>query len=297
MSPDVQTVRMAQIPDQQLGECWAYRARQVDDLVPVEVLKIGTQRPARVLIQFLDDKFEGRQEWVPPARLKVRWDNVVAFRDREDRWERVWDIGVGLDDPGEDAARQVFDALVDRDLVHIGYREGGACRVGDPARLAEITGLSPETWTECHEAFQEDGELVLPWPITERIAAALAQQNPRPLLDAALEEEHRCRHRAIHGQVYPGRGGKAASTISPEICRDVDDKYVRPRIAIVRRWCGADAVDRYDELAELRKEIHRVGHVAEEAISALRQAGQGWKADHLARQLGTPVEMLRLRSE
>jgi hypothetical protein len=52
----------------QLAESWAYRARQVDDVVAVEVMKLGTQRPARVLVRFVDERFEGRQEWVPPAR-------------------------------------------------------------------------------------------------------------------------------------------------------------------------------------------------------------------------------------
>jgi hypothetical protein len=33
----------------QLGKSWAYRARQVDDVVAIEVMKLGTQRPARVL--------------------------------------------------------------------------------------------------------------------------------------------------------------------------------------------------------------------------------------------------------
>ena len=49
---------------------WAYRARQVDEFVEVSVVRLGTQRPARVLVRFVDDAFEGREEWVPPARLK-----------------------------------------------------------------------------------------------------------------------------------------------------------------------------------------------------------------------------------
>jgi hypothetical protein len=44
------------------GQSWAYRARQVDDVVEVEVLKLGTQRPPRVLVHFVEERFEGRQE-------------------------------------------------------------------------------------------------------------------------------------------------------------------------------------------------------------------------------------------
>jgi hypothetical protein len=57
--------------------------RQTDPLVEVEVMRIGTTRPARALARFVDDSFEGKQEWVPPARLKVPWVDVDRFRRRE----------------------------------------------------------------------------------------------------------------------------------------------------------------------------------------------------------------------
>jgi hypothetical protein len=223
----------------------------------------------------------------------VRWDGVDAYREHEARWNRIYAVGLSLDDPGEYAAEEVFDALIGSDVVRIGYREAGACRISDPGRLAVVTGLSPETWTQCPEAFYEGDDLVVPWPITEKIAVAAALRNPQPLLDAVQNEENEARYHAVHGKIYRGRGKTPDDVISPEICRKVDNEYGRPRRALIRSWCGADAVDRYDELAELRKEIHRVGQIAEAAIGALRKAGQKWEADHLARQLGTPVEMLR----
>ncbi|WP_094287078.1 hypothetical protein [Mycobacterium lehmannii] len=63
-----------------MGEFWAYRVRRIEEVVQVDVLKLGTQRPSRVLVRWVDETFEGCQEWVPPARLKVRWDGVDAFR-------------------------------------------------------------------------------------------------------------------------------------------------------------------------------------------------------------------------
>ena len=50
------------------GQTWAYRARKTEPLVAVEVVKIGANRPPKVFIQFVDDSFEGRQEWVPAGR-------------------------------------------------------------------------------------------------------------------------------------------------------------------------------------------------------------------------------------
>ena len=73
----------------ELDERWAYRARAVDELVEVEVVRFGTSRPSRVLFKFVAEVMEGREEWVPPARLKVIWAEVEQFRNREARWHAV----------------------------------------------------------------------------------------------------------------------------------------------------------------------------------------------------------------
>jgi len=276
----------------EVGESWAYRARRSDDLVEVEVLKVGTHRPARVLVGFVDEQFEGRQEWVPPGRLKARWEAVDAFRDDEARWARIDALGIG-DEPVSRAADEVFEALIDADIARMDYRESGACRVTDSARLVELTGLDPALWTDCPEGFTDGADVVAPWPVTEQIAAAAARRNPTPILEAVDKEENEARHQAIHGHWYGGRGSRSDYTVPADICIQVDNEHGKPRRAILRRWCGAEAVDRYDELVELRKEIRRVGQIAEAAIDALRKAGRIQQADTLARQLGTPVEMLR----
>ena len=60
-----------------------------DPLVEVEIVRIGTQRPARVLVSFIGEAFEGRQDWVPPSRLKVLWSDVESYLAREARWARI----------------------------------------------------------------------------------------------------------------------------------------------------------------------------------------------------------------
>lgn len=44
------------------GESWAYRARGIDPLVEVRVVREGSQKPARVLVHFVAAEFEGREE-------------------------------------------------------------------------------------------------------------------------------------------------------------------------------------------------------------------------------------------
>ena len=107
--------------EQQPAERWAYRARRLDDLVEVEVVKTGTQRPARVQVRFVEERFEGRQEWVPPARLKVRWSSVGEFLHREALWDRIAELGIG-EDPRRSAAEQVFDTLIDSAIARMEYK-------------------------------------------------------------------------------------------------------------------------------------------------------------------------------
>ena len=123
------------------GESWAYRARSVDDLVEVVeviVVRLGTQRPARVQVRFVEDRFEGRQAWVPPSRLKVRWEAVDEFRERERLWERVFSLGVDEDSPLDMAAWQVFEDLIEPEIAIMLFRRAGACCVNDSDRLSEI---------------------------------------------------------------------------------------------------------------------------------------------------------------
>ena len=283
---------MAEQHSAQPGESWAYRARSVDELVEIVVVRLGTQSLARVQVRFVDDRFEGRQEWVPPSRLKVRWEAVDGFRERERLWERVFSLGVDEDGPLDTAAWQVFEKLIEPEIATMLFRRAGASCVNDSDRLSQLTGLSPDVWTAHPAAFSDGDNLVVPWPVTEQIAAATARAHPAEVLDEVRNEEREAQHDAIHGRVYRGRGGAVDFVVEPERCAAGDNQHGRPKRDILRSWCGTEAVERYDELAALRKEIRRVGQVAEAAISALRAAGRKREAAELARQLGTPVEML-----
>ena len=275
------------------GQSWAYRARQDDALAQVSVIRLGTQRPARVLITFTDEAFEGRQEWVPPARLKTRWEHVEEFRAREARWNAIDAAGLPLDDPREDAAQTVIDLLLGDDGVEIGYRESGAIHLRDPEALAAKLGLDSGQLTGHPLAFTEEEVLIAPWEVTELIVTAAACHNPQPVLEHVAREEDEARQEAIHGRWYRGSRGRDDWHVPPERCAETDNEYFRPHRELLRIWCGAEATDRFDELAELRKEVHRIGQVAQSAIDALHAAGRKGQATRLQRDLGIPVELLK----
>ena len=201
--------------------------------------------------------------------------------------------GLPLDDPRENAAETVIEMLFSEDEVSIGYHESGAIRIKDPIDLAARLGLDAGQLSGHPLSFTESGLLIAPWEVTERIVTAAACQNPDPILEYVADEERKARYEAIHG--HWSRGGRRSSDYysEPEHCIKFDNDYLRPRREILRSWCGAEATDRFDELAELRKEIRRVGEIAQSAIDALRSAGHATVAARLQHELGTPVEMLR----
>jgi hypothetical protein len=48
--------------------------------------------------------------------------------------------------------------------------------------------------------------MVVPWPVTEQIAAAAARRNPAPSWEAVHNEQNEARYRAVHGHWCGGRG-------------------------------------------------------------------------------------------
>ncbi|WKK14803.1 MULTISPECIES: hypothetical protein [Rhodococcus] len=275
------------------GQSWAYRARRVDDLVEVVVLRLGTQKPPRVLVRFVDDRFEGREEWVPPARLKVPWPEVERLRTHEARWDAIHAAGPDWDDPKIDAAERVLDLVYDDDNAVVGYREGGAIRMKDPARLAAALGVAEHRLTGHRLCFVEDDVTIAPWEVTELVVTTVARLHPEPILEHLAAEERKARYEAIHGRSTGVSGPYQRSFIEPEECVEIDATYYKPEREVLRLWCGPEAGERFDELVELRTEVRRVGEVAQAAIDALRSAGAHEAADRLQRALGQTVEMLR----
>lgn len=68
---------------------------------------------------------------------------------------------------------------------------------------------------------------------------------------------------------------------------------IAERHDLIRRWCGADAVDRRDELVALRTEVRRLGTLVTEAVDALRRAGADRDAKRIEHELGVPVTELK----
>lgn len=280
----------------EIDTVWAYRARSADELVPVRLLKEGTKKPARVLTRFEDPSAEGREEWVPPARLKVLWSRVEEFRADEARWQAVEDLSPHWEDPLVEAAHTVCDLLIDEEVASFGYKDAHLA-VSEPARLALLAGVNP-TYVTSHPAgfVTDDGIVIVPWPVAVDLMKQVLNRNPDPVLRDVTREEATARYEAIHGHRFSASRGGETFYMEPERAVEFDEKYDAPRRRILREWAGG-AVDRWDELIELRKEIKRVGEVAEAALEELRRHGHQKEANRLATDLGRTVAMLRVPPE
>ena len=274
-----------------VGQAWAYRARHQDPLVQVIVVRLGVNTPRRVRVRFVDDAFEGCEDWVPPARLKVPWQDVDAYISRERRWEVVVRPSPAYDAPEESAAGIVFDELIDTGLAALGYNaERGVIRIHDVDGLAAFLDLDPGELRADPVSFEEEGDLVAPWPITLRVARSAAERDPHTILRYVEHEEAEARQEAVFGRYHPKRGKSAAWEISAESCAQSDEEHGKPVRVILREWCGAEPVELRSELAELRRESARLGKLAESALDALRQAGQVKEANRLEREFGVVRE-------
>lgn len=142
----------------EVSEEWAYRARQRDAVSRVRVLRIGTNRPARVLVRFVDDEFEGREEWVPPVRLKTTWDKVDEWVADDQRWEAIRDASWrDREDPELLAAQMVLDEHKSLDCVQTGYnRDNGILFINDVTELSRQLDIDTAELTAAPTSFQLD---------------------------------------------------------------------------------------------------------------------------------------------
>lgn len=271
----------------QVGESWAYRARGVDPLVEVRVVRIGVRKPARVRVRFVDDTFEGLQDWVPPARLKVPWDRASEYLAREQRWQAVIDASPIAGTAGDYASSYVFGELIEPALATTDVNGAeGLALIHDVAGLARLLELDPDLLNADPVAFIDDGALVVPWSITELIARTAARRNPEPIQRHVRTVEAEYRHRTMHGEWHCPTGQTRGIHIEADwFVNERNAPHNAPYWELLRTWSGAPTAETFDELTELRQALARTAAIAREAITMLRQEGHARKANRLEREL------------
>jgi hypothetical protein len=277
------------------GEFWAYRVRRQDPLVQVAVVRLGVKTPQRVLVRFVDDEFEGRQDWVPPARLKVPWSGVDEYIGRERRWDEVLRPSAGVSLTEELAASSVFDLLIPEDMAELGWNaKRGTVLIHDVSGLASLLEVASSVLC-APTSFKEGGDLISPWPIAIAIARRATKREPHKVLANVEKDEAAARRDSTYGR-WSSRRRREDDWVPPEVCQRVDGELGQPIRAMLRDWCGADSVDLRAEIAALRIDASSAGKVAQEAIELLRRHGHTREANDLERKLAELREGVRRRS-
>lgn len=280
----------------EVGERWAYRAAPHHGPVEeVEVLKMGTQRPLRVKVRFLAEEAEGRQEWVPPARLRTLWQDKDAWLAREKQWSELTHDSPDDEDAAWQAVIMLFDEHLWDEVVSFGVnqRDRGVLYIQDVPALAALLGVPESLFHTDPRAFTDtEGVLTTPWPTTVEVACLLARTQADHLVTMLDQHDQQAQQAAIYGRYYRGRGKNPGTYISAEICAEVDQAS-KPARDLLRKWCGNEATETFAELKALRAEVLRIGTLMEQAIGCLRQNGQTTAADRFERELGIPLETLR----
>jgi hypothetical protein len=266
------------------GEVWAYRARSQDPLVQVAVVRLGVKKPQRVLVRFVDDEFEGRQDWVPPARLKVPWGGVEEYTAKERRWNEVLRPAADVSLTEELAASSVFDLLIPEDMAELGWNaKRGTVLIHDVSGLAGLLEVAPAVLRE-PASFEEDCDLISPWPVAIAVARRATEREPHKVLANVEKDEAAARRDSTYGR-WSSRRRREDDWVPPEVCQRVDAELGQPIRAMLRDWCGAGAVDLRAEIAALRNDAASADKVAQEAIEVLRRHGHTRDANDLEQKL------------
>lgn len=181
-----------------VGEHYAYRARSVDPLVEVRVMKVGTQKPARVHVSWVDEAFEGKQEWVPPARLKVGWGSVETFLAEETKWAAVRELSPGSNSIEDSVAWEVFESFIDAEIAECGYNaDSGVITIHDVRQLSSLLDIPEDELRSDPRSFEIGSSLVASWLITELVARRAAMKFADQLLAKMSSDERQAQREAI----------------------------------------------------------------------------------------------------
>lgn len=273
----------------EIGENWAYRARPKElgaAVRRVEIVRVGgSGRSGSLHVRFLEGDDAGLQEWVNPSSLVARWEDAEAFRADDARELALAEASRGVRGSADfEAARFVLGFVRPKSKLRLrrGAADAGILEMSRLDEGARLVGMDPaELRGDPMVRENREGQCLVGWPVTERIARHVAGQ----LADDLLPEVDR-RQQAVDQE----RTDSSWYSYSRRDDRKLDAEAAVLRT--VREWCGQDKADRYDELVALRDEVVRLGKLVEKSVKALRDRGHGVIASTIERDLGIHISSL-----
>ncbi|MBF8184925.1 hypothetical protein ITP53_04055 [Nonomuraea sp. K274] len=276
----------------EVGEEWAYRERPRalgDPVHRVTIVKIRDSDDS-IRIRRLDGDDAGLQEWVSYTSLLDRWAAIEPRLNDERRLLAVREVSTTAGGTVEyEAALLVVKncGLGRRLILGRSRSETGVLRIDNPTSVAERLGLTPEELGDGSRAFHDrHGVLISPWQAAQRLIPTIASVFSEDVMEAIHREEAEFRDESLYGNSHRRSWEDARDE------RKVRLREREPVHAMVRQWCGQEAVERFDELIALRNEVVRLGQLLDRAVEALRKRGATATAATIESDLGVPIAML-----
>jgi hypothetical protein len=277
----------------EIGERWAYRPQTTGKFHEVKILAFGLKRPPRIRIQFIEDEWEDEKRWVPPARLEVPWagvDGLIEYNAAIKRLTSYYEAS----EAEQAAMERVFFTLIDLERVadDVRRRPDGATRIYDLDALADQTGIPASDFTNHPDVLRDrDGSLLVPWPLTLRIAKAVAERQPEPLMKWIRKQEELIKIESVTGHEAPAWITGESFHVTGERLLEYYESTTRPQIECLMVWIGAGEPWKGRDLEEARAELSRVGDIALRAVFELKRLRSNRNADALLQELLDPLSV------
>lgn len=276
-----------------VGELWAYRERINDLGCPVtkaEVLKPGPRASNKTRVRLHEGEYAGLDLWVPTIRLRVPWDEKDAWLRDEHAFAAACEDWDGDEASVEfEATRLIVWAYPRPDGIILNWPWRGVLRIAEPEAVARDLGTDVISLLREPRSFLcRHGYYHAPYGSIERLVPFMVRNFRDAVLTKLVAEEAELQHEAVYGRTY-GEGWSEIRVPAEEGAKRLRER--QPVFDLVRDLCGAEGVQRFDELAALRVEVERLRVLVLDAASRFKEFGHPLIASKLrAAATGTTAE-------
>lgn len=253
-----------------IGEEWIYRLRDYAPSERVRITDVVQQAKKKVRIEVCFVDGDNRVESVPQTRLRGLWAGVAAYDEKMSHWAALHELQA--DKVEQMSLWQVFDAIIPESAASLMFRPVEcAVEVSDSQQLSAIIGTPVQSIAERCYSFTEQDDLIMSPDGAIMIAELACRRYPEPVLDIVLKEEAEARERCKNGRVseYARDDDGEYIHISPEREWARYQQDTRPRLELLRQWCGYRAVTFDERLRAAESEARRLDLLLARAIEEL----------------------------
>ena len=235
------------VPFPKVGEEWAYRSSIGSTAERVLVSSIRGGAEPYFQVAFLDASGPSvRQLWVPLLPLIAPWVDVGNYLRNERSWERVRSLFSLVDRPEEVALSIAFECLIDPRLAHQAeLDQSGVAVISDVEGLYRELGLSRDLLSNDEYAFWDGTDVVVPWPITRKIAIAACRTFSSEVMAQVQKWEAGREGRAKNGTDWQG----------PEEAARLDQEWYAPAYDLLRAWSHVDLLENHVALEGIKSRL------------------------------------------